>query len=190
MRCLIYLPSNCNMEIIVRSVKENLNAIKHVEEMMDGLFPEEEQSSVNGLLELSVNSGVHFDLYYLNGEVCGFSYIVCKYDLVFIYYLAVKEKYQSMGCGTKILEIIKCFYNNSTLVLNIEPINGQTHNQVQRLRRLKFYKKNGLKETNYFLEHKGVEYSILSSAQNLDTVRYKKLLEDISCDYMASKIYR
>lgn len=117
MRCPIYLPSNCNMEIIVRSVKENLNAIKHVEEMMDGLFPEEEQSSVNGLLELSVNSGVHFDLYYLNGEVCGFSYIVCKYDLVFIYYLAVKEKYQSMGCGTKILEIIKGFYNNCTLVL-------------------------------------------------------------------------
>lgn len=88
------------------------------------------------------------------------------------------------------MEIIKGFYNNCTLVLNIEPTNGQTYNQVQRLRRLKFYEKNGLKETNYFLEHKGVEYSILSSAQNLDTVRYKKLLEDISCDYMASKIYR
>lgn len=56
-----------------------------VEIMMKQLFPMNEQTSIDELLELAHFSNCKFDVYYVEKEVCG-------YGMVFIYYLAVDEK--------------------------------------------------------------------------------------------------
>lgn len=94
-----------------------------------------------------------------------------------------------MGYGTQILELIKNNCKTSTIVLNIEPLDENSPNKNQRIRRINFYQKNGLSATKYVLCYEDTEYRILSSDGSLSIDNYKHLLSRISDEFVQSKIY-
>lgn len=176
-------------KIVEKELKYEEVAIDSVSKMMTELFPEEERSSMEELLEISRSTNSKFNVYYVANEVCGFSFVIHKYGLIFVYYLAVNKQYQSMGYGTEIFNCIKRKEPNAILILNIEPLDEAAENYCQRVRRFNFYKKNGLNLTDFFLCHEGVEYQVLASDNSLNITNYKLLLEEISGEYKQSKLY-
>lgn len=96
-------------------------------------------------------------------------------------YLAVEERIRSRGYGTKILDWLK--HNTSKIiVLNIEALNPDAENALQRERRIAFYNKNGIFDTGTGFIYAGETYSVLASdPDHYDPKEYERLL--YKCSY-------
>ncbi len=175
--------------ISVKSLTPTDPDIDRVKKLMCTLFPKDERSTIEELLQINDSMESEFHTYYCSSEFLGFSFIICKSRIVFLYYLAIAEPFQSMGYGTHILKSIKQTHKDALVVLNIEPLDESAQNYSQRIHRWHFYKKNGFHLTPYYLCHEGVEYQIVSSSGLLHTENYKMLLEDIAPEYKQSIIY-
>ncbi len=85
--------------------------------------------------------------------------------LVYLFFLAVEEKEQNKGYGSKILSDLKERYKGKTLFLLAEEHNEEEPNYEERLRRFAFYEKNGFRTQNERILDFGVWYEILYTDQ-------------------------
>ena len=175
--------------ISVRSLTPTDPDIDKVKNLMYTLFPEDEQSTIEELLQINNSMECEFHAYYCSNEFLGFSFVIYKCGIVYLHYLAIDEAFQSMGYGTHILKSIKQTHKDALVVLDIEPLDESAQNYNQRIHRWHFYEKNGFHLTPYYLYHEGVEYQVVSSSGLLHTENYRMLLEDIAPEYKQSTIY-
>ena len=75
---------------------------------------------------------------------------------VFVLYLAINAKIQSKGYGSEIIKWLKEYAGQRTIVLNVEPIDDTAINAQQRQKRIAFYKKQGIVETDSIVCAKSV----------------------------------
>jgi GNAT superfamily N-acetyltransferase len=170
-----------------KKVNKKLDEYKAIKDLMLKTFPKNEIIPMWILLLLSQRKMVDFNAYYDDNEFVGFSYSIINCNMIFIFYLAVYDKIQSNGYGTKILKYIKEKYKGKEIILNIEKIDKNSQNYEQRLKRLKFYKKNGFNETEYFIDD-DIEYSILSTNKDFNKEEYTKTLKKYSFGLYNPKI--
>ena len=126
----------------------DLNNCVDVKQLYHESFPIEEQVEFEKLF-----SGV-FGEYKLYGvyenEILVAMVHFCGLDnFVHINYLAVKSDCQSKGYGTACLNFVKDLYSNIPLVLDIEEIDENADNNINRIRRIEFYRKNGFVNGKY-----------------------------------------
>lgn len=72
-------------KIVEKELKYEEVAIDSVSKMMTELFPEEERSSMEELLEISRSTNSKFNVYYVYyvaNEVRGFLFVIHKYGLI------------------------------------------------------------------------------------------------------------
>lgn len=164
--------------------------IEEITAMMTSSFPEEEQTAIAELRQLTRQSYVNFNAHYYDSELCGFSFTVRDRNFILLLYLVVKQNFRSSGIGTQIIKSIIHDKGGHVLILNVEPLDGNAANYTQRKRRYNFYMRNGLTDTGCYLLHEGVEYLILASQRQIDAEKYKKLLSVLSQEYSNCKIYK
>lgn len=92
----------------------------------------------------------------------GMTYIITYNNLSFILYFAIIDRYRGQGYGSIVLDIIKEKYKNNRIVLNIEEIDKKSENYNQRLKRKKFYEKNGFTFSHLKTKEKSIIYENLS----------------------------
>ena len=73
----------------------------------------------------------------------GLVYNIYYKDLIYVLFLAIDEKYQGCGYGSRALEAIQKRYPDRRIFLSIESIDENADNYEQRLRRKAFYERNG-----------------------------------------------
>ena len=152
-----------------------------VKRLIKSSFPIIEQFPFWLLSLLALQKGVRFDAYYDNEVFCGLTYTVEDKNMVFILYLAVNDKIRSQGYGSQILQSVKNHVYTKPIVLNVEATNPNAANAQQREKRIEFYRKNGIIDTNYVFVDNGETYSVLSSdSVNFQVYEYKKLLSRFS----------
>ena len=125
-------------------LKENPQIQNDVSKLYISAFPENERPplewfyrAVNYYRENQVVG------YYDNDAFIGFSYLVFYQDIVYIAFLAVDEKQRNQGYGTLILNDIKNTYSDYIKLLCFEEVDTKYHDYDNRLKRQKFYLKNG-----------------------------------------------
>lgn len=155
------------MKLVSKKVNKKLDEYKIIKDLMLKEFPKNELLPMWLLFFLSKRKMVDFNAYYIKDEFVGISYSIVNCDMVFIFYLAVDDKSQSRGYGTQILNCIKEKYKDKEITLDIEKIDESSKNYEQRVRRLRFYQKNGFYNTNYYIED-DTDYLILSTNKTLD----------------------
>ena len=95
---------------------------------------------------------------------------------VFILFLAVNDKIRSKGYGSQIIAWLKENYPNREIFLDVEKPDENAENNKQRVKRMEFYKRNGIFDTNHFFVYDGVTYEILCTNKNFSEKDYNENL--------------
>lgn len=117
---------------------------------------------------------MYFWAYYQYDEFCGISYLVSHEEMIFVLYLAVNNQVQSKGYGSAILETLKEKFQDKNITLNIERLDPEADNYEQRVKRLKFYQKNGFYDTDYTITDRGETFLTLTTSQSFSVEAFKR----------------
>lgn len=171
----------------VKKIDKKLNEYKKIIEIYKKSFPKNEKLPIFLLNIMSKRECVDFLAFYDNDTVCGFTYLVNDKNMTFVLYLAVDDSIRSNGYGSK---IIKWIINNKkdNIVLNIEEVDRQYNNYEQRLRRQKFYFKNGFIDTGYNIKVRDDIHDVLYKGNNFIKKEYENLIKSFSFGFKQLKL--
>lgn len=120
-----------------------------------------------------------------NNKFCGiFITVICN-DLVLIDYLAVKPELRGKGIGSKTLMLAREIYKGKSLFLEIESTKKPYPDMESRLKRKRFYLKNGLISSDFSVNLFGVEMEILCFERKITFDDYMTLYK-----YMAGRLLK
>lgn len=130
-----------------RKIK-NLKTSLDIKQLYENSFPKEEQVDFFGLF-----SGVFkdFKLYglYENNDLIGMAHFYNDKNFVHLNYFAIDKEHQSKGYGSFIISWLKRNFNNKAIVVDVEELDSNALNSENRIKRKKFYNKNGFIDGKY-----------------------------------------
>ncbi|WP_301705208.1 GNAT family N-acetyltransferase [uncultured Parabacteroides sp.] len=142
-------------------------------------FPPEEYIAPIELIEMSQKTNLDFWALYEDKSFIGFSVIVTHKTMVYLFFLAINPTVRSLGYGSIALSELIRKYPSYQHVVDMEMIDNNASNIAQRIKRKKFYLKNGYMETGHYLSYFGVSYEIMCKNKDFDFELFKELLKTI-----------
>ncbi len=131
--------------------------------LMKSSFPEKELVPFFLLRLFSMRKGASF-LSFRDGEkFVGTAYLVEEEDNFSVFYLAVSPQMRGKGYGSMILDYVKEKGRGKNINLDVEAVDEGAENISERLKRVEFYRRNGIVDTGYRLYDNGIRYMVLSS---------------------------
>lgn len=146
------------MNLKIKKVKLSNKKVKQI--YLDS-FPKEERMPFFMMVLLTKITPTEFLAFYDNNKLCGFTYLSIIKNITFIMFLAVDKNLRSKGYGSKILEEVQKRYPNHKIIISIERCDVDASNINDRIRRKKFYLKNGYIDTGYFIELSKIEQELI-----------------------------
>ena len=125
-------------------------------------FPDDERIPFDTLLRMTGDPGCRFLWMSVDGRFSGIAYTVETDDLVFLLYLAVSPGARCGGLGSDALWLVKCGCRGRRLFLNVEPVDEPADNMGQRLRRTRFYERNGFAPGCTYRTPDGMRYTMMT----------------------------
>ena len=110
-------------------------------------------------------------------------------DIVFVFYLAIDKGTRGQGYGSKVLKSIKQKYRNYRIILCIEPVDKNSNNYEQRMKRKKFYLKNEFKDSNYTIKERNILYEMLYYNENVTLQEFQELMKNYFGKILYSYFY-
>ncbi len=163
---------------------------KYIKDLHFRSFPPEERVPMWLVLFMGTRSFIDFIAFYDEDLFCGFCCLVHGKDAVYVRYLTVDEPLRSKGYGSRILAEIRKFVSGKEVILNIEPLDPKAENYGQRVKRLRFYERNGFVVSGWKLNFQGVPYETLSTADPCNLEEYKRILKKLAYGFYNPKVER
>lgn len=165
--------NNYFTELYQIRMKNELKSIEYNDSFHDKLkkiyqeaFPITEQVPIDDLLNHKLGDIKTFVFTYKNSFV-GFCSTITYKNIVYLLYFAMSSKYRNRGFGSQALELIKKQYENKVILADIENESYNSQNNLQRIKRKKFYFRSGFLDTNITYIQNDVEFIILSYGGNI-----------------------
>ncbi len=143
-------------------------------------FPKEEQMPFWTLRFLTLIKGIELTCYREDDCFCGFTYTVTEGSVVFVLFFAVSADLRGKGYGSSILAELKKRNPNRSIILNVEPLDADAENAEERVRRMRFYEKNGFFDTGYDIEEIGGTFRVLATEKEIDMNAYLRVFGRMS----------
>jgi GNAT superfamily N-acetyltransferase len=140
-------------------------------------FPKYEREPWMWLMLKSKYRQADFMAFYDHEQFIGFAYVIHSHGMHYILYLAVNDQVRSRGYGSRIINAIRHLYPQDSLVLDVEQPNPQAANNQQRLRRMRFYKKNGFFPTPKLFKEEKVTFQVLATNKKINQQKVDKVFE-------------
>ncbi|MBR1647418.1 MAG: GNAT family N-acetyltransferase [Selenomonadaceae bacterium] len=149
------------MSFTVERLTKNSRDIDAVKRLIENAFPPQERVSTDFVLDFD-KVRTEFLLFYDGDLFCGFACLLNgAQDISFFCWLAVEENLRGKGYGGKILQYIREQKRGRRIFFDIERVDVPAENSEQRLKRKKFYLRNGYHETGLYRTFHGVDYELL-----------------------------
>ncbi|MCR5637985.1 MAG: GNAT family N-acetyltransferase [Lachnospiraceae bacterium] len=156
----------------------NKNTYKRVEKLYNSAFPADERAPFF-LIKSRVKSGKAELLHIAEGNKwIGFTYILTLKELVYVFYLAIDDKYRGLGYGQKAVKAVLKRYKGKKVFLALEDFSEDADNKEERLRRHEFYKKCGLEDLPYRLQEATVIYALMGVGGAVYPYEYRELIDN------------
>lgn len=165
---------------LIRKPLAQVSEKKALRQLYHSSFPKYEQMPWWLLRLLSLGRDIGVDGYYAGWELCGFTFSAATEQVLFVLFLAVSEEHRGQGFGSAILGKLKADYPGRAIVLNVELPDPEADNYQQRLRRMRFYRKNGFFDTGYDIDEVGGTFRVLSTQAQLDVAAYLQVFGKLS----------
>lgn len=147
--------------IFLEEMKESERGI--IEKLYEESFPKEERKPFSLLIKLRKKKKASLLVIHDQEKECpiGLAFMLLGQDKVLCDYLAVMPKFQSMGYGTNVLSVLRDRYLGKCILGEVEPLDINALNYKQRVRRMKFYLQNGVKEAGILIYFYGCELQVM-----------------------------
>lgn len=164
--------------IEVRQVSVKSNDFKNIKRVYNTVFPQNELLPLS-LLKMRAKAGkAEFCSIYNEEKWVGFFYTVYNKRMAYIFFLAIDPRYHGQGLGSATLTAIKKRYAKKLITLSAERPNLDAANNDQRLRRHRFYAKNGFVKTGlYTVEKDNEKFDLLSTQSRVNPQLYQQLMD-------------
>lgn len=170
-------------------IKNNKKCNKEVKKLYNEAFPKDERIPILLLKLLARRNKAKFYGIYDNEKFVGLVYNICYKDIVFVFYLAINKELRGQGYGSKVLEAIKQKYREHRIILCIEPVDKNSNNYEQRIKRKEFYIRNGFKDANYTIKERGIKYDMLYYNEVDKKVTLQEF-QELMKDYLGKMLYQ
>lgn len=164
-----------NLDFI--DIKNNKECGNKVIKLYNEAFPRDERIPIWLLKILARKDKAKFYGIYDNGKFVGLIYNIFYRDIVFVFYLAIDKKTRGQGYGSKVLDSIKQKYSKCRIALCIEPVDKNSNNYGQRIKRKNFYIKNGFKDSNYTIKERNIIYEMLYYNENVILQEFEEMMK-------------
>lgn len=134
-----------------------------IESLYENAFPKSERAPFWFLRHKAKQSDVSFNSLYEDESWIGLIYMSEYEDILLVLYFAIDASCRSGGYGTKVLTALREDHLDKRIVLTIEPIDEQADNYEQRVKRKRFYEKNGFTSAGIIVEGLGQAFEMLIS---------------------------
>lgn len=114
-----------------------------------------------------------------SSEWMGLAYFVRYRDILYLFYLAIDETRQGTGCGSALLAAVRRHFAGKRVILNIEAVDTKAPNYEERVKRKRFYEKNGFHEMGYTVKELGVVYEMLGMGGTVSKNEYIALMRSV-----------
>ena len=148
--------------------------LEKVDQLNKEAFPEEERVPLDEFLRYQDRDDAHFFAFYNEEEFVGFAFAIANQKAFYISFFAIMPHLRSHGYGREIIEKLIDFYQR-TMILEVERLDEECDNLEQRKARMEFYKQNGFKTANAFLEYEGLSFEILYRGDHFDEEAYRDI---------------
>ena len=153
-------------------------------------FPREERVPFGLLRLLALRKGIDLVCYREGETFCGFTYTVTEGNVVFVLFFAVNEALRGQGYGSSILKFLRKKNPGRTVILNVEPLDPEAENAEERVRRVRFYEKNGFFDAGYDIDEIGGKFRVFATEKCIDVDAYLKVFGRMSFGFWKPKIVR
>lgn len=140
------------------------------------------QKAAQGIMELLVIRE--------KNQLVGLAITVLHKDMVLLDYFAIHRKFRGQNYGSDALRLLKERYQDRRLILEIELPDEAAPNQEERLRRKRFYLRNGMQETELKVCVFRVPMEVLTDGKPLTYEEYHGLYRDSIGTVFARKVTR
>lgn len=165
------------MDLDIQPVRLSLKEYSQVKQLYMRAFPKYEREPWMWLMLKSKYRQADFMAFYDHEQFIGFAYVIHSHGMHYILYLAVNDQVRSRGYGSRIINAIRHLYPQDSLVLDVEQPNPQAANNQQRLRRMRFYKKNGFFPTPKLFKEEKVTFQVLATNKKINQQKVDKVFE-------------
>lgn len=124
------------------------------------------------------------------GQVVGLAVTVRHQDIVLLDYFAIAGSCRGKTYGSKALQMLKERYKEQRFILEIELPDEHALNQNERIRRKKFYLRNGMSETGVKAWVFQVPMEVLAAGETVTYEEYHELYEHTIGIFFAKKVWR
>ncbi len=114
-----------------------------------------------------------------DGEFLGLAITILYRDMVLLDYFAVRQDIRGGGVGTEAFAMLKSRYEDKRFFLEIETTEKPSQNAAERMRRKRFYEKNGMSAQDYSVLLFGVEMEIMTNGCAVEFREYHEIFEKI-----------
>lgn len=157
---------------IYKSTRQELPEIKR---LYKSAFPAEERKPFR-LLQYKQRRGVCEILTIDDGGFAGLAVSLIHGDIVLIDYYAIGEQTRGRGTGSRAIAQLCERYVGKRVVLEIEAPDDTAENGEQRVRRKRFYLRNGFEETGILLRVYGTDMELLTHGGSVSLAEYVAVL--------------
>ncbi len=172
------------MELKEYTAKKDLNKI---EELYVEAFPEIERKPFD-LMAQKIGEGVQMLAVEDNGEFIGMAVMLIHEDIALLDYFAICPHMRGRNVGSRALEMIKRYYGESILLIEIEDTDEVCENQHMRVRRKSFYLRCGMVEMPYKVWFYGTKMQVLTSGAPVTFQKHHHVYRSVLGERVAEKI--
>lgn len=147
-------------------------------------FPPEEYMPLAEQLE----SGLEVLALTDEGRVVGFLAVSASDASAYLFFLAIAADCRSKGYGSLALSLYLKRYAQCECTVDIEPLDPTAENAEQRVRRRRFYLRNGFAPTGYALAYRGMNFELLCFDPPLDTEAFLRQAEALHIEGFSPKL--
>lgn len=163
---------------------------KKVKEIYMRAFPREERMPFWMMRAMAKMQNTEFLAFYEEELLCGFVYMAVAGNIVFVMFFAVEESLRCRGYGSRILAEIQAQYPGQKIVISIEKCDGDASDLEKRLRRKRFYLRNGFQETGFRIELEKQEQEIIIKNGTFDSREFSSFLKKYSNGTLRPPIWK
>lgn len=164
---------------------------KQIKKLYKSAFPFYERAPFSLLMKRTDNGRDSFYAIVEENSFIGLVYTITCEKMVYVFFLAVTEENRGKGYGSKMLEKIREMHGGKPVTLMIEDTEETSaKNMDERIRRLKFYERNGFKRLHIKINEAGVRYELLGTDNTVTQADFLALMKEYIGGFLFKIIYR
>jgi GNAT superfamily N-acetyltransferase len=143
-------------------------------------FPDSQRIALHEYFPLVVEGLVELKGLLEGDDVVGFYVLIPDEEIRFLSFLAIDQAYRSRGYGSEAIRLICQDDKSRPLTVCIEPIDENSTNNLERVRRKNFYLRNGFFTTGHKQLLNDHYYDVLCSSNDFNITAFTTLMNAIA----------